>query len=48
LKVAKLTNLKLIELSRKFAKEILKEDKTLKNFPKLREKLRKERKIYFV
>ena len=48
LKVAKLTDLKLIELAREKAKEILKKDPTLKNFPKLKEQLKISKKIYFV
>ena len=48
LKVAKLTDLKLIELARQKAKEILKRDFKLKNFPKLKEQLKISKKIYFV
>jgi len=48
LKVAKLTDLKLIELAREIAKEILKKDSSLKKFPRLKEYLRKTRKIYFI
>jgi len=48
LKVAKLTDLNLIELAREKAKEILKEDPNLKKYPKLKEKLQKRKKIYFV
>jgi len=48
LKVAKLTDLKLIELAREKAKEILRKDPNLKSFEKLREQLKRSRKIYFV
>jgi len=48
LKVAKLTDLNLIELAREKAKEILREDPNLKKYPELGEKLIKRRKIYFV
>jgi ATP-dependent DNA helicase RecG len=48
LKIAKITDLKLIELARKEAKEILREDPNLKKYLSLKEQLRKSRKIYFV
>jgi ATP-dependent DNA helicase RecG len=48
LKVAKLTDLGLIELAREKAKEILREDPNLKKYSELKEKLSKRRKIYFV
>lgn len=48
LKVAKLTDLKLIEIAREKAKEILRESPTLKNFPELKKQLKKELKLYFV
>ncbi len=48
LKVAKLTDLGLIELARENAKEILKEDPNLRKYLKLRENLVRKRKIYFV
>jgi ATP-dependent DNA helicase RecG len=48
LKVAKLTDLSLIELAREKAKEILREDPNLKKYSELKEKLSKRRKIYFV
>jgi hypothetical protein len=38
----------LIELAREKAKEILREDPNLKKYSKLKEKLSKRRKIYFV
>ena len=47
-KVAKLTDLSLIELAREKAKEILTEDLNLKKYSELKEKLNKRRKIYFV
>jgi ATP-dependent DNA helicase RecG len=48
LKVAKFTDLPLIELAREKAKEILREDPNLKKWKELREELRLARKIYFV
>lgn len=48
LKVAKLSDLKLIEIAREKAKEILKKDPTFKNFLGLAFYLKKERKFYFV
>lgn len=48
LKVAKLTDLKLIELAREEAKEILKKSPSLKTFPKLLEQLKRTKKLYFV
>ena len=48
LKVAKITDLPLIELAREKAKEILREDPNLKKWKELREELRFARKIYFV
>jgi ATP-dependent DNA helicase RecG len=48
LKVAKFTDLHLIELAREKAKEILKEDPNLKKWKELREELKLVRKIYFV
>ena len=48
LKIARLTDLSLIELAREKAKEILKEDPNLKKYPGLKEKFTKKRKIYFV
>jgi len=48
LKIAKLADLKMVELAREKAKEILKEDPNLKYYPQLKEKLSKRRKIYFV
>lgn len=48
LKVAKLTDLELIEIARKEATEILKRDPNLKNFPKLKEYLKKSKEFYFV
>ena len=48
LKIAKLTDLKLIELAQKEAKEILKKSPSLKEFPLLKEQLKRRKKIYFV
>lgn len=48
LKIAKLTDLKLIELARESAKEILKKDPSLNSYPQLKREIRKSRKIYFV
>ncbi|MBC7073816.1 ATP-dependent DNA helicase RecG [Candidatus Parcubacteria bacterium] len=48
LKVAKLTDLELIELAREKAKEILKKDPNLKKYPKLKIQLKRESKIYFL
>jgi len=44
LKVAKLTNLKLIELAKQMAKEILKRDFKLKNFPKIKRAIENKQK----
>jgi ATP-dependent DNA helicase RecG len=48
LKIAKLTDLSLVELTREMAKEILKEDPNLKKYQELREKMSRKKKIYFV
>jgi ATP-dependent DNA helicase RecG len=48
LKIAKLTDLSLIELAREKAKEILREDPNLRKYPQLKEKITKTRKILMV
>jgi ATP-dependent DNA helicase RecG len=48
LKVAKLTDLSLIEFAREKAKEILREDPNFKKYSQLKEKLTKTRKILIV